>query len=164
MGQLKGKEVSHCRTCALVVTDIRSMITFGGSHQGMGRSSATGGQYDWRNPNRILAMQDSTDHREANVFRAHAAPHGVCDNLINAPKPLANLHQDGSPVNVLVEGLQARSRLKNDGSAAKVHHDGQPRGGEDRRLGEDPGIALGDEGQMYSGLPLSQWCMKERIN
>ena len=99
-----------------------------------------------------------------NVFRPHAAPHGVCDNLINAPKPLANLHQDGSPVNVLVEGLQARSRLKNDGSAAKVHHDGQPRGGKDRRLGEDPGIALGDGGQMYSGLPLSQWCVKERIN
>ena len=46
------------------------------------------GQYDWKALNRVLVMQDSTDHREATVFRAHAAPHGVCDNLINADSPV----------------------------------------------------------------------------
>ena len=33
--------------------------------------AACGGQYDWRAPNRILVIQDSTDHREAKVSRAH---------------------------------------------------------------------------------------------
>ena len=47
------------------------------------------------------------------LSRAHAPPHGVCDNLVNALKLLANQHQDGdSLVKVLVEGLQEGSRLK----------------------------------------------------
>ena len=46
--------------------------------------AACGGQYDWRNPNRFAVTQDSTDRGEAKVFRAHAPPLGVCDNLINA--------------------------------------------------------------------------------
>ena len=47
------------------------------------------------------------------IFRAHAPPHGVCDNLIHADKLLANQYQDGdSPVRVLAEGLLERSRLK----------------------------------------------------
>ena len=72
--------------------------------------AAYGGQYDWRNPNRILVIHDSTDRREATGFRAHAAPHGVCDNLFNALKLLANQQQGGdSLVEVLVEGLQERS-------------------------------------------------------
>ena len=28
-------------------------------------------------------MQDRTDRREAKVFRAHAPPQGVCDNMID---------------------------------------------------------------------------------
>ena len=32
---------------------------------------------------------------EAKVFRAHAAPQGLCDNLINALKLLANQQKDG---------------------------------------------------------------------
>ena len=95
---------SHCRTCAHIATDIWLKIISGGSHQGMGRNSATGGsQYDWRNPDRILVIQESTDRREAKVIRAHAAPHGVCDNLVNALKLFANQHQDtDSLVKVLV--------------------------------------------------------------
>ena len=47
------------------------------------------------------------------MFRAHVAPQGVCDNLINALKLLANQHQDGDgPVKVLVWGFQERSQLK----------------------------------------------------
>ena len=34
---------SHCRTCAPIATDIRWKTTSGGSHQCMGRNSATGG-------------------------------------------------------------------------------------------------------------------------
>ena len=53
---------------------------------------------------RILVIQDSTDNREVKVFRAHAAPHGACDNLINALRHLANKQKNGdSPVNVLVQ-------------------------------------------------------------
>ena len=72
--------------------------------------AACGGQYKWRNPTRILVMQDSTDRREATVFRAHVAPHEVCDKLIKALEHLANQYQDG--VRVLVKGLHERSRLK----------------------------------------------------
>ena len=46
--------------------------------------AAFGGQYDRRNPNRVLVIQDSEDRREAKVFGAHAPSHGVCDNEVNA--------------------------------------------------------------------------------
>ena len=81
-------------------------------------------QYDWWNPNRILVMQDSTDRREAKAFRAHAAPHGVCDNLINALKLLANQHQDSdSPVRVLVQVREGSDELtlEEDRYVAHLH-------------------------------------------
>ena len=47
----------------------------------------------------------------AKVFKAHAAPLGLCDNLINAPKLLANQQKDGdSPIQSIVTGLHKRSR------------------------------------------------------
>ena len=68
--------------------------------------AACGGQYNWKVPNRVLVMQDSTDRREAEVFRAHCAPLGVCDTLINALKLLANQQKDGdSPVKSVVTRL-----------------------------------------------------------
>ena len=58
-------------------------------------------------------MQESTDRREAIVFRSHAAAQGVCDNLINALKLMANQQKDGdSPVKMVVQGFQEKSRLK----------------------------------------------------
>ena len=45
--------------------------------------AACGGQYEWRAPDRILVVQIGTDANEAKVFRTHAAPWGLCDNLIN---------------------------------------------------------------------------------
>ena len=36
--------------------------------------AACGGQYDWRAPNRVLVMQDTTDHREATFFRVLDKP------------------------------------------------------------------------------------------
>ena len=47
------------------------------------------------------------------MFRAHAAPQGLCDNLVNALKLLANHQQEGdSPVKVVVQELSVKSRLK----------------------------------------------------
>ena len=58
-----------------------------------------------------LVIQDSADLREANVFRAHAAPQGMCDNLINALKLLTIQQKDGdSPVGKIVTGLLEKSR------------------------------------------------------
>ena len=45
----------------------------------------------------------STDHREAKVFQAHAAPQRSCDNLINALK---------LQLRTIVTGLLERSRSK----------------------------------------------------
>ena len=52
--------------------------------------AAQGGKYELRAPNRILVVQLGTDASEGKVFRAHAAPQGLCENLINALKLLAN--------------------------------------------------------------------------
>ena len=50
---------------------------------------------------------------EAEVFRTHAPPHGVCDNLINALELLANQQPGGdSLAEALVGCLQERRRLK----------------------------------------------------
>ena len=60
--------------------------------------------------------------KAAKVFRAHAAPHGVCENLINALKLLANQQKDGdSPVNMVVQGFQEKNRLKIM-NGQKIHH------------------------------------------
>ena len=102
---------------ALTATDSRLKTTSGELLQCTGRSNrwcaACGGQYNWRNPNRILVIQESTNRQEAKVFRTHAPQHGVCDTLFNALKLLVNQYQDGdSLVRVLVEGFHASSRLK----------------------------------------------------
>ena len=41
------------------------------------------------------SSEGNTGRREAKVFRAHAPPHGVCDNLVNALELFAN-QQTGS--------------------------------------------------------------------
>ena len=109
--------MSPFRTCALIVIASHLRTTRGGS-SGHGKKqcswwcAACGGQY-WRAPNRILVKQDSTDHREAKVFRAHAAPQGTCDNLINALKLLTNQQKDGDrSVGKMVTGLLERSRSR----------------------------------------------------
>ena len=48
---------------------------------------------------------------EAKVFKVHAAPLGLCDNLMNAPQVQANQQKDGdSPIQSIVTGLYERSR------------------------------------------------------
>ena len=48
--------------------------------------AACGGQYEWRAPNRVRVVQLGVNANEAKVFKAHAAPLGLCDNLINELK------------------------------------------------------------------------------
>ena len=54
-----------------------------------------GEKYDWRQPNRLLVVQKGESFEQAKVFKAHAVPQGLCANLINALKLLANQEEDG---------------------------------------------------------------------
>ena len=68
-------------------------------------------------PNRVLVFLDSTGPSEAKVFRAHAPPHGACENLVCGLRLLGDQQLGGgSPVQVLVEGVQeqGRSRMKGE--------------------------------------------------
>ena len=66
-----------------------------------------GGTYEW--PNRILVVQLGTNDEEAKVFRAHAVPQGLRENLINALKLPANQQRDGdSPIRNIVTGLREK--------------------------------------------------------
>ena len=67
------------------------------------RRAACGGQYEWGAPNRTLVVQLGANANEAKAFKAHAAPLGLCDNLINALKLQANQQKDGdSPIQSIV--------------------------------------------------------------
>ena len=112
------REVSPYRTCALIVVAFRSRTTLGGSSQGMATANirkekqcnwwraASGGHRTGS-----LVVQDSVDPREATVFRAHAAPQGLCDNFTNSLRLLTNQQKDGdSPVECTVTGLLEKSR------------------------------------------------------
>ena len=54
-----------------------------------------GEKYDWKQPNRLLVVQTGDSIEQAKVFKAHAVPQGLCANLINAMKLLANQQEDG---------------------------------------------------------------------
>ena len=45
--------------------------------------------------NRLLVVQTGESIDQAKVFKAHAVPQGLCANLINASKLLANQQEDG---------------------------------------------------------------------
>ena len=54
-----------------------------------------GEKYDWKRPNRLLVVQTGDSFEQAKVFKEHAVPQGLCANLINALKLLANQQEDG---------------------------------------------------------------------
>ena len=56
-------------------------------------------------------VQFGVNANEAKVYKAHATPLGLCDNLINAFKLLANQRKDGDSLH--------------DGRAKKIHPSGQ---------------------------------------
>ena len=56
-------------------------------------------------------VQLGTNEDEAKVFGAHAVPKGLCENLINALKLMANQQKDGdSPIQTLIVGLEEKCR------------------------------------------------------
>ena len=56
-------------------------------------------------------VQIGVNANEAKVVKPHAAPLGLCDNLTNALKLLANQQKYGdSPIQSIVTGLHERSR------------------------------------------------------
>ena len=62
-------------------------------------------------PNRLLVVQPGESASQAKVFKAHAVPQGLCENLINALKLLANRQKDGDGLlQGIVTGLCERSR------------------------------------------------------
>ena len=54
-----------------------------------------GEKYYWKQPNRLLVVQTGESFEQAKLFKAHAVPQGLCGNLINALKLLANQQEDG---------------------------------------------------------------------
>ena len=68
-------------------------------------------KFNWRPPKRLLVVQTGVSASQAKVFKAFAVSQGLCENLINALKLLANQQKDGdSPIQSIVTGLCARSR------------------------------------------------------
>ena len=61
-----------------------------------------GEKYDWKQPNRLLVVQTGESVNQAKVLKAHAVPQGLCGNLINALKLLANQQNDGD---VLIQNI-----------------------------------------------------------
>ena len=55
----------------------------------------SGERYEWRALNRLLVVQTGVSASQAKVFKAQAAPQGLCEHLINALKLLANQQEDG---------------------------------------------------------------------
>ena len=65
-------------------------------------------------------VQIGADADRAKVFKAHAAPLGLCDNLITALKLLANQQKYGdSPIQSIVTGLYGRSRKEEPEAAIR---------------------------------------------
>ena len=97
--QLGGKEALRCHTRARIVTVSRWKTTSGGSLGGKGRNNwwcaNCGEKYDWKQPDRLLVVQTGESVNQARVSKAHAVPQGLCGNLINAVKLLANQQEDG---------------------------------------------------------------------
>ena len=119
--------MSRCRTCALIVIAFRSMTTFGGSLLGVERSSVTGGVSMIKGFRKgSWSYKTARDHREAKVFRAHGAPQGTCDDLINALKLLTNQQKDGdSPLQKIASCLLEKKPQQNFGRAQEVSHPGR---------------------------------------
>ena len=77
-------------------------------------------------PNRNLVVQNGTNEDEAKVFRTHAIPLGLCENLINALKLLANQQKDGDiSIQNIITGLEEKMPGTYHEWAEKLYHVGQ---------------------------------------
>ena len=92
------KEESQCLTCSRIATVSLWKTTIGGSIGGRSAEwwcAICGEKYDWKQPNWLLVVQTGDSVEQAKVFKAHAVPQGLCANLVNALKLLANQQEDG---------------------------------------------------------------------
>ena len=118
-----GQGGSHCRTCALTAFRITRWKTSSVGFR-LGNDSSKKKQCNWwcaacGGQHRIGSWfcRTARDRSEAKVFRAHAPPHGACENLVCGLRLLGDQQLGGgSPVQVLVEGVQeqGRSRMKGE--------------------------------------------------
>ena len=114
MRQLGDKEALQCSTCARIATAFLWKTTSGG-FLGEGRNNwwcaICGEKNDWKQPNRLLVGQTGKSINQAKVFKAHAVPQGLCGNLINELKLLANQQEEGDGlIQNIVTNLGERSR------------------------------------------------------
>ena len=123
-----GKEALRCRTCARTVTVSRWKTTFGGS---LGEKGVRNWwcaicreKYHWKQPNGLLVVQTGESVNQAKVFKAHAVPQGLCGNLVNASKLLANQQEDGDGLKQnIVTNLCEASREGLHERAERIHKD-----------------------------------------
>ena len=79
--------MSLCRICALIAIAFLLRIIFGGYRPEEALQLVVRNlwrYYDWRALNRSLVVQTGVSASQAKVFKAHAAPQGLCENMINA--------------------------------------------------------------------------------
>ena len=98
-------EESICRISAHIAT-----IFFGGLHL-VGIDGIRRRQQQEEGSIAVGGVQFGTTANEAKVFKAHAAPRGLCENFINALNLMVNQQKDGdSPIQRIVTGLHERNR------------------------------------------------------
>ena len=61
-----------------------------GKNTEIGGAQSVEKSFEWRAPNRLLVVQTTASASQAKVFKAQAVPQGLCENLINPLKLLAN--------------------------------------------------------------------------
>ena len=54
-----------------------------------------GEKYDWKQPKKLLVVQTGDNIDQAKVFKAYAVHQGLCANVMNALKLLANQQENG---------------------------------------------------------------------
>ena len=79
-------------TVQLVVCSMRWSTRLASATQDIGGTTRC--QLTWRSPNRLLVVQTGESTSQAKVFKSHAVPQGLCENLITALKLLANQQED----------------------------------------------------------------------
>ena len=95
--------VGVVRTRETATTERRSIVAGGVQHAEANTNGERPTGYWW--------CKSEPTQTERKVLKAHAAPLGLCDNLINALKLVENQQKDGdSPIQSIVTGLHDRSR------------------------------------------------------
>ena len=97
--QLGDQRESRCPACVQIATvsPLEDYIWWVSGRKGRNNwwCAICGEKYDWKQPNRLLVVQTGESIDQAKVLKAHAVPQGLCENLINALKLLANQQEDG---------------------------------------------------------------------